>query len=77
MRTIGWLIEISDAAGPRWLTPKPMYDHTDFVFDVDANAALRFCRREDAQAYFDMHRRDILAKVSGVVVTEHVWPDWP
>lgn len=65
LEAIGWLIEKGDP---------PVYHLVSNDYDehwsVDANKALRFARREDAQAYSD----HIGWTSPPVRVVEHTWP---
>ena len=61
---VGWLIELADKQGV------PSYHQLEYDDDwtSDANKALRFARREDAQAYID-HIGWTEPKP-----VEHMWP---
>lgn len=62
----GWLAELK-GANPRWAFLNPMdYDEH---WTTDASKALRFARREDAQAFIDH------SGWTAVFPTEHVWDD--
>ena len=62
----GWLAELK-GANPRWAFLNPMdYDEH---WTTDASKALRFARREDAQAFIDH------SGWTSVFPTEHVWDD--
>lgn len=62
----GWLAELKGVS-PRWAFLNPMdYDEH---WTTDASKALRFARREDAQAFIDH------SGWTAVFPTEHVWDD--
>lgn len=75
----GWLIEhtASSPDGPTWLFFEPplrdlMLARPWMAFTKDANAALRFGRKGDAEAVLKMLRMDGL---DWLVATEHQWLD--
>ena len=70
----GWLIEWQAPDGARWLTVEKCYDFSKTIFEKDAGAALRFSRREDAESFIDLNRRDLPA---GVWASDHMWCDPP
>jgi hypothetical protein len=65
----GWLIEgVMPDGSPGWLTLKPLEALLGIVLTKDSNKALRFARREDAEAYFACHIDD-----GPFHITEHQW----
>lgn len=63
----GWLVERNDLGSPRWLCFGPK--HRDTTYTTDANKALRFARKEDAEAaMFHLENNDPVLRV-----TEHKW----
>lgn len=66
---IGWLVERNDLGAPRWLCFGPR--HRDTTYTTDATKALRFVRKEDAEAaMYHLENNDPVLRV-----TEHVWLD--
>jgi len=59
----GWLIEIATDEGAKWL-------HHDFGFSNDPEKAIRFCRKQDAEALMRWGLGGIEC-----VATEHTWTD--
>jgi hypothetical protein len=82
----GWLIETKFGPHTHWLKldgePWPRYDVSaydgdelrkyaiPFNFTKDASEALRFARKEDAEAVMAMFQRFLIDPVA----TEHQWP---
>lgn len=63
----GWLVERNDLGSPRWLCFGPR--HRDTTYTTDANKALRFMRKEDAEAaMYHLENNDPVLRV-----TEHKW----
>lgn len=65
-RETGWLCEWLHATGPKWWT---LGGEDGGYFAKDSLKALRFARKEDAQAYIDD------AGWTEIVPTEHEWSD--
>lgn len=61
----GWLAELQGEAVPQWAVLTEDYDEH---WTADAGKALRFARREDAEAFIAHHAW------TRVVATEHMWP---
>lgn len=52
-RDTGWLIEIPRRAGPEWFAVNLDDEYEDSDWTKDSLKALRFCRKEDADAYIE------------------------
>lgn len=61
---VGWLIELNHTTGPEWFELLPGCEHG---WTKDSNKALRFARKEDAEAYIN----DV--GWTEAVATEHMW----
>lgn len=68
-RATGWLVERNDLGAPRWLCFGPK--HRDTTYTTDTKKALRFARKEDAEAaMLHLENNDPALRV-----TEHIWTD--
>jgi hypothetical protein len=63
----GWLIERNDLGAPQWLQFGPGYGNTTFW--PDANKAMRFARKIDAETFIAMHE----ASDPALRATEYKW----
>jgi hypothetical protein len=65
-----WLVELPYAAGPRWWTGAREWADASDKWTADANCAVRFSRKQDAEA---------VAKGLGgkSFASEHMWIDIP
>ena len=82
----GWLIEcdgkwpyLGSVAPLSWLTVRGKlagYGEQEFATTLDASQALRFSRREDAEAILRMYLggHDRPETRAGFTITEHMWP---
>jgi hypothetical protein len=68
----GWLVEGSENGWASWLVMGPV----GFEWTVDSFKALRFSRKEDAEAVARFNQSILPDRFSGgVVATNHVWSD--
>lgn len=66
----GWLIELRpDNGPPKWLDLSETLLHPSWT--ADSSKALRFARRDDAEAYYAFHIDDM----PHTFITEHMWLD--
>jgi hypothetical protein len=67
----GWLIERTDLPNAHWLALDVLSDAPEIRWLDDANRAMRFYRKRDAEIFCLLHpQRGFLP-----VITEHVWVD--
>jgi hypothetical protein len=81
MNEIAWLIELNlphPASRPEWFVGGPI---NSVEFSTDANKAMRFSRRQDAQAMLDwlsINEKLLIMHINVpemYKVTEHMWLD--
>lgn len=71
----GWLVERQfESQAPMWIT----HDPTGLAWTSNANASLRFCRRQDAAEFMEWYVRPWMREYEAkgtLLVTEHQWVD--
>ena len=74
--TTAWLVELRDRGVCRgWLRGRYVVDDRNFGWTLDPNAAIRFCRKVDADAYRERHGFTATAESCTHLSTEHMWID--
>ena len=74
--TTAWLVELRDRGVCRgWLRGGYVVDDRNFGWTLDPNAAIRFCRKVDADAYRERHGFTATAESCTHLSTEHMWID--
>ena len=74
--TTAWLVDLRARGVCRgWLSGGYVVDDRNFGWTLDPNAAVRFCRKVDADAYRERHGFTATADSCTHLSTEHIWLD--
>ena len=65
----GWLVE-----WPGTLDQPVRWWHPERGWTIDASRAIRFARKEDAEAYIERPGGGGAGRMNQAIATEHVWP---
>jgi hypothetical protein len=75
-RETAWLVELrSCGVFKGWLIGGYVVDDRNRGWTIDPNKAIRFCRKEDADAYRERHGFTFTSWGATHLSTEHIWLD--